>query len=139
MSLAITGGACVIILNHPFVNLWAGPKLYCGRAFDLLLAVYLVQHTWNHCLACLPVLSKRIGPLAGACACDMVLNIALSVSLGWFLGMNGVLAGGILGSCVSTIYLTVYAPRYFSMSPRALYYMGEDQLRHRVLFIVSAR
>jgi O-antigen/teichoic acid export membrane protein len=120
MSLVLCGSTLVIVLNHPFVNLWTMPTLYVGSGFDLLLAVYMIQHTWDHCMGFCPVIAKKIAPLAWLSVLEMILNIASSVILGRIFGVNGVLAGGILGSLVTTFYLTVYAPRYISLSAKAL-------------------
>lgn len=120
MSLALGGSTLLIVLNRPFVESWMRPDLYAGRGFDLLLALYVLQHAWNHCLGFCVVLAKVIRPLAILALLDTVLNIGLSVALAPRLGVSGILAGSILGSMVTTIYLTVKAPSYVSLSLREL-------------------
>jgi peptidoglycan biosynthesis protein MviN/MurJ (putative lipid II flippase) len=103
------------------LNFWAQqPGLYGGSGFDLLLALYLVQHAWNHCLAFCPVLGKDIRPLARVAVLDMVLNVALSVWFVRLMGVKGVLLGSMLGGCASTIYLTWRAPGHVSLTPGKL-------------------
>jgi peptidoglycan biosynthesis protein MviN/MurJ (putative lipid II flippase) len=46
----------------------------------------------------------------------MLLNIVMSVALAQTMGVKGVLAGSIIGSLVSTAYLTWRAPRYLSLT-----------------------
>jgi O-antigen/teichoic acid export membrane protein len=120
MSLALLGGTFLIALNHPFVNLlnWRAhrPGIYGGTGFDALLALYIWQHAWNHCLAGLPVLAKDIRVLSWVAVVDMLLNIVLSVALAQTMGVKGVLAGSIIGSLVSMAYLTWRAPRYLSLT-----------------------
>jgi O-antigen/teichoic acid export membrane protein len=122
MSLSIMAGTILILLNRPFVSLWAKPELYAGAVFDLLLMIYILQHTWNHCLAFGPVVAKDLRPLTILAVVDMILNIGLSMIFVLYAGMgvNGVLIGGILGTAVTTVYLTVRAPRYFSLSTHDL-------------------
>jgi hypothetical protein len=120
MSLALLGCTWLIVLNHPFVNLlnlWAHrPGIYDGVVFDALLALYIWQHAWNHCLACVPVLAKDIRVLSWVAVVDMLLNIVMSVALAQTMGVKGVLAGSIIGSLVSMAYLTWRAPRYLSLT-----------------------
>jgi len=120
MSLALLGGTFLIVLNHPFVNLlnlWARrPGVYAGVGFDALLALYIWQHAWNHCLACVPVLAKDIRVLSWVAVVDMLLNIVMSVALAQTMGVKGVIAGSIIGSLVSMAYLTWRAPRYLSLT-----------------------
>lgn len=120
MSLALLGGTFLIVLNHPFVNLlnlWAHrPGIYADAGFDALLALYVWQHTWNHCLGCVPVLVKDIRSLSWVAILDMILNIVLCVKLAPVMGVKGVLIGSIIGSLVGTAYLTWRAPRYFSLT-----------------------
>jgi O-antigen/teichoic acid export membrane protein len=124
MSLALLGGTFLIVLNHPFVNLlnlWAKrPGVYAGGIFDALLALYIWQHAWNHCLGFCAVLAKKIRGLAWIAVLDMMLNIVLSVVLGRLIGVKGVLVGSIIGSFVSTVYLTWRAPRYLSLTAHDL-------------------
>jgi O-antigen/teichoic acid export membrane protein len=120
MSCAIAGVTILIIGNQPFVALWFKPSLYAGLWFDVWLAVYVIQHTWNHSLAFCPVLAKQIRPLSFVSSADMVLNIFFSVLLVPKMGVSGVLAGGVLGSLISTLYLTARAPGYVSLTARAM-------------------
>jgi O-antigen/teichoic acid export membrane protein len=115
MSVAFLGASWLVVLNHPFVIYWTKPELHLGAAFDVLVAIYLVQHAWNHCLSFCPPLAKRIRPMAAVAVLDMVLNVLVSVLFvklvpAW--GVKGVLLGGILGSVTSTLYLTWCAPGY---------------------------
>jgi len=120
MSLALLGGTLLIVLNHPFVNLlnlWAKrPNVYAGIGFDALLALYIWQHAWNHCLGFCPVLAKDIRIFSWVAVVDMLLNIVMSVALAQMMGVKGVLAGSIIGSLVSMSYLTWRAPRYLSLT-----------------------
>ncbi|MFZ1073951.1 MAG: MATE family efflux transporter [Verrucomicrobiia bacterium] len=120
MSLALLGGTFLVVLNHPFVNLlnlWAHrPGIYAGAGFDALLALYIWQHAWNHCLSCAPILAKDIRVLSWVAVVDMLLNIVMSVALAQTMGVKGVLAGSIIGSLVSMAYLTWRAPRYLSLT-----------------------
>jgi O-antigen/teichoic acid export membrane protein len=121
MSLALLGGTFVIVLNHPFVNLWTKkPELYDSIGFDALLALYILQHAWNHCLAFCPMLAKKIRTLGWIAVLDMLLNIAMCVALAPKMGVKGVLAGSIIGSLVSMFYLTWVAPRYVSLTAGSL-------------------
>ena len=120
MSLALAGSTLMVVLNRPFVETWMGPKLYAGKHFDLLLALYVLQHTWNHCLAFCVLVAKAMRSLTILAFLEMALNIGLSVALAHKFGVNGVLAGGILGSIVTTIYLTLKAPPYVFLSLREL-------------------
>ncbi|HUB86544.1 MAG TPA: hypothetical protein VMB22_01535 [Verrucomicrobiae bacterium] len=124
MSLALLGGTFLIILNHPFVdllNLRAHREgVYAGGIFDALLALYLWQHAWNHCLGFCPVLVKKIRVFSLVVALDMALNLGASIALARKIGVEGVLAGSILGSLVSMAYLTWCAPGYVSLTARDL-------------------
>lgn len=124
MSLTLLGGIFLIVLNHPFVsllNFWGKrPGVYAGGTFDALLALYIWQHSWNHCLAVLPVLAKKISTLSWVAVIDMLLNVNFSIALAPTWGVNGVLAGSIIGSLVSTAYLSWSGPRVLSLAPRDL-------------------
>lgn len=124
MSLALLGGTLLIALNHPFVNLlnlWAKcPGIYAGGIFDALLALYLWQHAWNHCLGFCPVLAKKIRVLSWVAVLDMALNVGFSIALAQKMGVKGVLAGSLIGSLVSSAYLTWCAPRCVALTARDL-------------------
>src|SRR5207302_6247862 len=96
MSLSIVATTILILLNRPFVNVWARPELYAGRAFDVLLMIYILQHTWNHCMAFCSVVAKDLRPLTILAVVELILNIGLSMVFVLYagIGVNGVLVGG---------------------------------------------
>jgi len=124
MSLALLGGTLLVVLNHPFVNLlnlWAKrPGVYAGIGFDALLALYIWQHAWIHCLAFCPMLAKKIRVLSWVAVFDTTLNIGLSIALAPALGVKGVLAGSVIGTLGNMVYLTWRAPGYVSLTAREL-------------------
>ena len=122
MSLALLGGTFLIVLNQPFVALlnWHAhrPGVYAGGIFDGLLAFYVCQYAWIHCLAFCPLLAKKIRTLSWVSVLEMLANIGFSIMLARKMGVEGVLAGAIIGSFISMIYLTLHAPKYLSLTTR---------------------
>jgi peptidoglycan biosynthesis protein MviN/MurJ (putative lipid II flippase) len=87
-------------------------------------------------LAFCPYLAKDIRVLSWMAVLDMLLNITFSILLARIMGVEGVLAGGILGSSLMTYYLTNRGPRYFLLT--ALDLLRPAAWRWSILILYAA-
>jgi len=142
LFLVSTGGAVVMSAslwagNEKFVSWWVGIQNYGGQPMDTVLALNLILLCW--------VLPNRVTLAAGlayvpqhaiARVIEGILNLSLSLFMGFRFGVLGVLLGTTLACLMtSTWYLPILTARMFGQRLRTLIF--NDTLRIlAVLFII---
>jgi len=111
--------------NEPFVTEWVGPKNFGGSLLSLALAFNLIVNSWV--LPNRTVLSSAlvVRPQALSRITEAVLNLGLSVLLGHYFGLIGIVLGTALaGLLTSAWYLPLLTARLFGRS--GLHFIRED-------------
>jgi len=103
--------------NEPFVTRWVGAQNFGGPMLSLALALNLIVNSWV--LPNRAVLSSAlvVRPQALSRMVEAVINLGLSVLLGHYLGLIGIILGtAIAGLLTSTWYLPLMTARVFGRS-----------------------
>lgn len=129
-----SGGAIVVALslwagNGIFVPWWVGSQNYGGAWLDLALALNLIVHAW--------VLPNRATLTAGLIARPQVisrilegfLNLALSIVLGLYFGLLGIIvATSLAGVLISMWYLPLLTAKMFNRNFLRFLWGGTDRI-----------
>ena len=127
-------GVCIIVLINPFINIWIGKKYVMGFSivFLLVLNFYVlgmqsVTNSFRNAYGLFWIAKYR--PII-----MVIINIAISVVLVQFIGIEGVLIGTLISRLVTTAWLDPYiVHKYgFEISPKSYYI---DYLKYLVIFI----
>ena len=103
--------------NEPFVTRWVGAQNFGGSMLSLALALNLIVNSWV--LPNRAVLSSAlvVRPQTLSRIVEAVLNIGLSILLGHYLGLIGIVLGtAIAGTLTSTWYLPLLTAHLFDRS-----------------------
>jgi O-antigen/teichoic acid export membrane protein len=103
--------------NEPFVTRWVGAQNFGGSMLSMALALNLIVNSWV--LPNRAVLSSAlvVRPQALSRIVEAVINLGLSVLLGYYIGLIGiVLATAIASILTSTWYLPLLTARLFGRS-----------------------
>ena len=103
--------------NEPFVTRWVGAQNFGGPMLSLALALNLIVNSWV--LPNRAVLSAAlvIRPQTLSRIVEAVINLGLSVLLGHYIGLIGIILGtAIAGLLTSTWYLPLLTARLFGRS-----------------------
>ena len=113
--------------NEPFVTRWVGAQNFGGPMLSMALALNLIVNSWV--LPNRAVLSSAlvVRPQALSRIVEAVINLGLSILLGHYLGVIGIILGtAIAGLLTSTWYLPLLTARLFGRS--WFKFMREDAL-----------
>lgn len=114
-----SGSAVVIVLslwaaNGPFVTRWVGIENYGGNLISLALASKVLSRSWLLPNQAILSAALAVRPYALARAFEAVLCLALSIILGRYLGLLGVvMAMPISALLFSTWYVPLLTARFF--------------------------
>lgn len=103
--------------NEPFVTRWVGAQNFGGPLLSLALALNLIVNCWV--LPNRAVLSSAlvVRPQVLSRIIEAILNLGLSVLLGYYLGLIGIVLGtAVAGLLTSTWYLPLLTARLFNRS-----------------------
>lgn len=126
-GLAVVAALSLWAGNEPFVTRWVGAENFGGPMLSLALALNLVVHSWV--LPNRAVLSSAlvVRPQTLSRIVEAVLNLGLSILLGHYYGLIGIVLGtAIAGILSSTWYLPLLTARLFGRS--WFHFMREDAL-----------
>jgi O-antigen/teichoic acid export membrane protein len=139
MGMALVTASSIWACNGSFVRWWVGEPNYAGTLVDTLLAANLLAHAWS-----LPNRAILVAGLAyipqNAISrfAEGILNLALSVALGWIYGLPGVIAATALAAaCVSVWYFPSLTVRYFETTWAKLYADTGKRLLLLAVFVVA--
>jgi O-antigen/teichoic acid export membrane protein len=113
--------------NEPFVIRWVGAQNFGGSMLSVALALNLIVNSWV--LPNRAVLSSALvaRPQTLSRIVEAVINLGLSVLLGHYIGLIGIILGtAIAGILTSTWYLPLLTARLFGRS--GFKFMREDAL-----------
>lgn len=117
--LVLTGLlACVIlVVNKAFVNWWVGPKLYGGFPLTCLILLQMVTRHWSLTFVYTAFSLGHEKRLAISTLVDGLTTAGAMLLLVRFFGYSGVVAGSIVGVCLTTLPITmVTVARELSLS-----------------------
>lgn len=130
---------CLYHLINPFISVWLGDEYCFDKSFVILYlilnSISLTRITVENYVNAYGLFSDIWAPLVEA-----VLNISLSIILGFYYGINGV----ILGITISQIVIILLWKPYFlftkAMHLNAIKYFGPIIIRYSIsilLFIIT--
>jgi O-antigen/teichoic acid export membrane protein len=128
VHLLLAGAAACALLafNPTFVSRWVGDELFGGMTLNALLAFGVVLYSLVHGLtSAASVVGSRVqvGILTVA---NGVLQLAVAIVLGRWMGLSGVALGGLVAACLTSLPVGLVLLRHaVDFSPRRL---GGDRI-----------
>ena len=95
----------LVMLNRSFIDLWVGQKQYGGDLMTWSLAGLSLVICVNGVCSAYVQAKGDIRALSRLSIAEGLLNLALSVVLGWFIGMGGVLLAMLIARVPTTAYV----------------------------------
>jgi O-antigen/teichoic acid export membrane protein len=95
-------------MNEWFIRLWIGPSFFAGRIVLLLALIVMLQQTLTRAGVAFLNAKGIARPLSVMALVEATLNIALSIFLGYHLGLVGVLLGTVVAAALTSMW---YVPQ----------------------------
>lgn len=95
----------LLMLNKSFVDLWVGPKQYGGDLMTWTLMGLSLVICINGIGSAYVQAKGDIRALSRLSIAEGLLNLALSVALGWLIGIGGVLLAMLIARVPTTVYV----------------------------------
>lgn len=90
---------CVYCMSQSFISLWIGPEYLLSNAtlllMDLIMLVTFTRYSVESFILAYGMVQDIFSPIIEA-----ILNLGLSVTLGYFWGLNGILSGTLISLCI---------------------------------------
>jgi O-antigen/teichoic acid export membrane protein len=114
LVLLLVGG--LLLLNGRLVALWVGPKQYAGDLMTAALAAFAFLITVSHVGNVFVFASGKIRNYSRVVVLEGVCNLGLSILLGKYMGLAGVMWGTVITHIPTTVYLLVIPMRTMKIS-----------------------
>ena len=109
LVLPLVGG--LLLLNSRLIALWVGPGQYAGELMTVALASFAFLITVSHVCNTFVFASGRIKNYSFIAVIEGVSNLGLSIVLGKFMGLAGVMWGSVITHLPTTLYLLIVCMR----------------------------
>jgi O-antigen/teichoic acid export membrane protein len=122
--LSMLGAGGVILLNREFIHLWTGDRFFGGSLLNILLCIYAVVQLMNS--VCYNVLfsSGCFKALTLAYACEAALQLILSITLGYVIGLNGIALGFVIAAVSAMVIQGVKVMSLFDYNIFDRHFLG---------------
>lgn len=115
LLLALPLAVGVWLLNEMLIGLWVGPEQYAGDAMTCALAILVVVVTIGHVNRAILMATGRMRALGAIQLAAGTGGLVLSVVLGRWIGLAGVMAATVIASLPTAFYLQREAQRRLGM------------------------
>lgn len=95
----------VVFLYKPMISLWVGAGQYAGNSMAIALAIFAALISIEHCNYCFVMATGRIRFLSVLTISEGVVNLILSLILGKYLGLSGVMWATVIANLQTSAYL----------------------------------
>ena len=106
----------VVFLYKPMISLWVGAEQYAGNSMAIALAIFAVLFSIEHCNFSFVMATGRIGILSVLTISEGVMNLILSLILGKYLGLAGVMWATVIANLQTGAYLQWRGQRTLGIS-----------------------
>jgi O-antigen/teichoic acid export membrane protein len=103
--LAIAVGLGFFFLGKPMITLWVGPAQFGGDWMVVALALFVVIFSIVNINKTLIIASGQIGILSIFALVEGVVNLVLSLILGHYLGLAGIIWATLIANIPTSVYL----------------------------------
>jgi O-antigen/teichoic acid export membrane protein len=103
--LVLPAAIGVVFLYKPLISLWVGAGQYAGNSMAIALAIFAVLFSIEHCNFSFVMPTGRIGILSVITISEGVTNLTLSLILGKYLGLPGVMWATVIANLQTSAYL----------------------------------
>ena len=111
LLLVLLLGGGLLLLNGRLVTLWVGAGQYVGDSMTAALAAFALLITVSHVGNVFTFASGKIRVYSRVVLLEGVCNLGLSIMLGKYLGLPGVMWGTVITHLPITVYLLVVPMR----------------------------
>ncbi|WP_426060755.1 lipopolysaccharide biosynthesis protein [Hymenobacter sp. B1770] len=101
----------MLAFDEWFIHLWVGVDFFAGRQVLVLALIIMVQQTVTRTGIFFLNAKAIVRPLSFVAIIEAILNLALSISLGHWLGMPGILLGTIFASMLTSVWYVPFLLR----------------------------
>jgi len=112
--LLLVGG--LVLLNGRLVTLWVGPGQYAGDLMTAALAAFAFLITVSHVGNGFVFASGKIRNYSRVVFLEGICNLGLSIVLGKYMGLAGVMWGTVITHIPTTVYLLLIPMRSMKIS-----------------------
>lgn len=102
MVLSIVAFWAMIILNKWFIYLWVGKSFFAGQDVLILALVIMLQQTMTRTGVFFLNAKGIARPISLMGVVEAVINLSVSIILGYLIGLPGILLGTILASITTS-------------------------------------
>lgn len=95
----------VFMLNQEFVRLWIEDGFYGGNLLNCLFCIYALMSIMNSVVYNVIFAANKIGVITFASLCEAILQLNLSIALGYLWGLKGVALASVFAIVFSLIIL----------------------------------
>jgi O-antigen/teichoic acid export membrane protein len=114
LVLLLAGG--LLLLNGLLVALWVGPGQYAGDSMTAALAAFALLITVSHVGNVFVFASGNIRNYSRLVVLEGVCNLGLSIALGRYMGLAGVMWGTVITHIPTTVFLLIVLMRSLKIS-----------------------
>jgi len=107
--LPLVGG--LVLLNGRLIALWVGSGQYAGELMTAALAAFAFLITVSHVSNTFVFASGKIRNYSMIAVLEGVCNLGLSILLGRYIGLAGVMWGSVITHLPTTLYLLIVCMR----------------------------
>ncbi len=119
VSLSMVAFWTMLALDEWFIRMWVGPDFFAGQQILVLALIIMVQQTITRTGGFFINAKGIARELSYLTMAEAALNLALSIGLGYRLGMSGILLGTIIASLLtSSWYVPYMLQKHFGISLR---------------------
>jgi O-antigen/teichoic acid export membrane protein len=104
-------GISVFILNEQFITLWIGADKYAGNDVMFWLVSYMCMYMAMGAFGIIIYSSKKFEKWTSWSIVEIILAVCLSYVFSLYYGLVGIVAGFVLGSMVTQVYLFIIVLR----------------------------
>ncbi len=101
--LAIWGASAFLLFNQGFIKLWVGNEYFAGFILTSLISGYTLVALINAAAYTISFAQGNVRAITSAAVVESVLQILLSIGLGFLWGLNGIAAAWLAASAVGLL------------------------------------
>jgi len=114
LVLPLVGG--LLLFNSRLITLWVGSKQYGGDSMTAALAAFALLITVSHVSNTFVFASGKIRTYSLVVLLEGISNLALSIVLGKYIGLAGVMWASVITHIPTTIFLMIVPMRSMKIS-----------------------
>ena len=98
ITLSVVAFWVIIIMSEWFITLWVGKSYFAGQSVLILALVIMLQQTLTRTGTFFLNAKGIARPISLMSVVEAVLNLSISIGLGYLLGLSGILLGTVIAT-----------------------------------------